>query len=120
MNASGCFPGALDARFTSPVPATSIGLPDALQPVNAPTVKVASPFYRFLTIPISHVGHLIGPRGSCITNIRRASGADIKIDQPNGKLYATVAISGKGVDVAGRLIYEKLASAPGNPWYGIS
>mmetsp|Transcript_81501 Transcript_81501/g.189289 ORF Transcript_81501/g.189289 Transcript_81501/m.189289 type:complete len:214 (+) Transcript_81501:506-1147(+) len=94
---------------------SSSGCDTTQHPVVAPTLKVASPFYRFLTIPVSHVGHLIGPRGACITNIRQASGADIKIDQPGGKLYATVAISGKGVDAAERLIYEKLASAPGNP-----
>lgn len=93
--------------------AGSIAPSPVQQPVVAPTLKVSSPFYRFLTIPVSHVGHLIGPRGACITSIRQASGADIKIDQPGGKLYATVAISGKGVDVAERLIYEKLASAPG-------
>lgn len=111
--------GASDARLIKVVPTGSIGIPAAWEAVTSPTVKVASPFYRFLTIPVSQVGHLIGPRGACITDIRRASGTDIKIDQPYGRLYATVAISGQGADVAERLIYEKLASAPGNSLHGI-
>merc|ERR1711933_664769 len=67
--------------------------------------------FKALTIMATQVGHLIGPNGSGITAIRRASGADIKIDHGRGKAYGTVTITGN-VDLAERLIYEKLATGP--------
>merc|ERR1712196_266977 len=67
--------------------------------------------FKALTIMASQVGHLIGPNGAGITAIRKASGADVKIDHGRGKAYGTVTITGN-VDLAERLIYERLATCP--------
>jgi len=81
----------------------------------APQIKVSSPWFKALTIPGTQVGHLIGPRGASITQIRQLSGADIKINQRAGSNSAIITITGKTVEIAERLIYEKLASAPVPP-----
>jgi len=73
--------------------------------------------FKALTIMASQVGHLIGPGGAGITAIRRATGADIKIDHGRGKMYGTITITGN-VPMAEKMIMDKLASGPTSnaPW----
>lgn len=74
-------------------------------------------WFKALTIMASQVGHLIGPGGSGITSIRRATGADIKVDHGRGKMYGTVTITGN-VEMAEKMIMDKLATGPTQnaPW----
>lgn len=80
---------------------------------TGPTLKVSSAWFKAIKIPASFVGHLIGPRGSRINEMRRMSGADIRIDHSHGNSYANITITGHTAEVAEKLILGQLSTAPG-------
>jgi len=91
-------------------PAATVGpVPDWMSDLMRQQQPVAKSGFKALTVMASHVGHLIGPNGSTIMAIRKASGSDIKIDHGRDKAYGTVTIIGN-VDVAERLIFEVMAT----------
>lgn len=97
------------------IPASgSILLQNVPQPVLAPTVKVSNPCFKAITIPESQVSDLIGPKGCRINEIRRVSGADVRVDHQRGMPYATIVIAGATAELGEKMVYAHLAARKQN------
>jgi len=66
---------------------------------------------KVLTIPAMHKGALIGKGGEAISAIRNASAAEIHIKHTEGESLVTVTICGSNIELAEKLIGERLANS---------
>jgi len=86
-------------------------------PIPSPLPRIPMPAGSFrtmvrtkvLTIPAVHKGALIGKGGEAISAIRAASAAEIHIKHTESEQLVTITISGSNVELAEKLIGERLA-----------